>query len=615
MCGITGWLSFQRDLRTDRAAVDAMTRTMVCRGPDAEGVWVDQHIALGHRRLAVIDLDGGAQPMTVETPHGPVAMTYSGEAYNFTELREELRGRGHRFRTSSDTEVVLRAYLEWGEAVVDRLDGMYAFAIWDSRDEKLVLVRDRLGIKPFFFHPTDDGVLFGSEPKAILAHPLVKRVIKTDGLREMLNGWNTPGVAIWAGMREVRPGGLVVVDRSGVRERTYWSLEPHEHTDDLDTTIANTRDLFDDIVGHQLVADVQQCVLLSGGLDSSSLTVVAARQLAAQGERVHTYSVDFVGRNESFRPDLMRATPDSPFVHAVADHIGSVHQDIVLPYTSMADWENRRAVIAARDFPVGMADVDVPLYMLFKAIREHSTVALSGEGADEVFAGYPWFHIPEFADADVYPWMVPVLAAWDDANATGSMNPDLVAALDLESYFKDSYRDAAAAVESLPGEDEHERRMRIMCHLHLTRFLPMLLDRKDRISMAVGLEVRVPYCDHRLVDYVYNAPWAMKTFDGREKSLLRAAAGDLLPGPVRDRVKSPFPATQDDRYAGELQQMAKELVHDADHPVFQFANRAWMDEVVRMDPAEIPDSTREALDRTIDIATWVDIYQPEIQLD
>src|SRR5205814_1495966 len=144
-----------------------------------------------------------------------------------------------------------------------------------------------------------DGVLFGSEPKAILANPLAKRVIKTDGLREMLNGWNTPGVAIWSGMREVRPGGLVMVDRSGVRERTYWTLEPHEHTDDLDTTVATTRDLLDDIVGHQLVADVQQCVLLSGGLDSSSLTVVAARQLAAQGERVHTYSVDFVGRNES----------------------------------------------------------------------------------------------------------------------------------------------------------------------------------------------------------------------------------------------------------------------------------------------------------------------------
>ncbi|WP_033289312.1 asparagine synthase (glutamine-hydrolyzing) [Amycolatopsis jejuensis] len=614
MCGITGWVSYQRDLRTDRTPVEAMTRTMACRGPDAEGIWTGRHIALGHRRLAVIDLSGGTQPMTAHTPDGRVVITYSGEAYNFTELRDRLRGRGHRFETSSDTEVVLRAYLEWGEAVAERLDGMYAFAIWDARDEKLVMVRDRLGIKPFFFHPTADGVLFASEPKAILAHPLQKRVITADGLREMLNGWNTPGAEIWSGMREVRPGSLVVVDRSGVRERTYWTLEPREHIDDLESTVAVTRELFGDIVKHQLVADVPQCVLLSGGLDSSSLTVVAARQLAAQGERVHTYSVDFAGRNESFRPDSMRATPDSPFVHDVADHVGAIHRDIVLPFTSMADREHRRAVIAARDFPVGMADVDVPLYLLFKAIREHSTVALSGEGADEVFAGYPWFHVPELAHADLYPWMAPVLAEWDDANATGMMNPGLVAALDLETYFKDSYRDAAAAVEFLPGEDEHERRMRIMCHLHLTRFLPMLLDRKDRISMAVGLEVRVPYCDHRLVEYVYNTPWSMKTFDGREKSLLRAAAGDLLPASVRNRVKSPFPSTQDDRYAGELQQQARELTEDADHPVFRFADRRWVDEVVRMDPADVPDSTREALDRTVDIATWLELHQPEIEV-
>ncbi|MFD2467951.1 asparagine synthase (glutamine-hydrolyzing) [Amycolatopsis silviterrae] len=614
MCGITGWLSFERDLRAERAAVAAMSQTMACRGPDAEGGWADRHIAFGHRRLAVIDVEGGAQPMRAEVPGGSVVTTYSGEAYNFAELRAELRGRGHRFATSSDTEVVLRGYLEWGEAVAGRLEGMYAFAIWDGRDEKLVMVRDRLGIKPFFFSPTGDGVLFGSEAKAILAHPLAKRVIKADGLREMLNGWNTPGAGIWSGMREVRPGSLVVADRSGVRERRYWELGPAEHTDDLDATVATTRELLDDIVAHQLVADVPRCVLLSGGLDSSSLTVVAARRLAAHGERVHTYSVDFVGRNESFRPDQMRATPDSPFVHDVAGHIGSVHEDIVLPYTSMTDWENRKAVIAARDFPVGMADVDVPLYMLFKAIREHSTVALSGEGADEVFAGYPWFHVPEFANADVYPWMVPVLAAWDDSNANAMMNPDLRAALDLETYFKDSYRDAAATVESPPGETEQERRMRVMCHLHLTRFLPMLLDRKDRISMAVGLEVRVPYCDHRLVEYVYNTPWAMKTFDGREKSLLRAAAGDLLPASVRDRVKSPFPATQDERYAAELQQMARELTADADHPVFRFANRAWAEEVLRADPADIDDSTREALDRMIDIATWVDLYQPEIEL-
>ncbi|OKI10103.1 asparagine synthetase B [Streptomyces sp. CB02923] len=614
MCGISGWLAFDRDLTKEQATVDAMTDTMAYRGPDGRGTWVDRHVALGHRRLAVIDIEGGTQPMRVDTPNGPVVITYSGEAYNFTELREELRGRGHRFRTSSDTEVVLHAYLEWGEAMADRLNGMYAFAIWDSRHEKLVMIRDRMGIKPFYFHPTADGVLFGSEPKAILAHPMFKRVIDAEGLFELLSVCKTPGNAIWSGMREVRPGSLVVVDRSGVRERTYWKLESREHTDDLDTTIATIRDLLGDTVRRQLVADVPQCVLLSGGLDSSSLTALAARELAAQGEKVRSFSVDFDGLADNFRPDDMRATPDSPFVHDVADHVGSLHEDIVLPHTALTDLDARRAVMAAKDFPSGIADVDVSLYMLFKAIRQHSTVALSGETADELFGGYPWFRDPVAQRAGIFPWIIPVMSAWTKANPKGALNPDLVANNGLVTYLKDRYSEAVAEVEVLPGEDEQERRMRVMSHLHLTRFLQMLLDRKDRISMAVGLEVRVPYCDHRLVEYVYNTPWSMKSFDGREKSLLRAAAGDLLPRSVVERLKSPYPSTQDARYASGLQQMGKQLLSEQDHPIFQVVTRTTIDEMVKLDPATMPGPAREQLDRMIDIATWMDMHQPDIRV-
>ncbi|MGP3999108.1 asparagine synthase (glutamine-hydrolyzing) [Streptomyces sp. 8N706] len=614
MCGISGWLAFDHDLTKEQATVDAMTETMAYRGPDARGTWVDRHVALGHRRLAVIDIEGGKQPMRVDTPNGPLVITYSGEVYNFTELREELRRHGHRFRTASDTEVVLRGYLEWGEALADRLNGMYAFAVWDSRHEKLVMIRDRMGIKPFYFHPTADGVLFGSEPKAILAHPMFKRVIDADGLFELLSVCKTPGHAIWSHMREVRPGSLVVVDRAGVRERTYWKLATQEHTDDRDTTVAKIRDLLDDIVRRQLVADVPQCVLLSGGLDSSSITALSARKLAAHGEKVRSFSVDFAGLADNFRPDTMRATPDSPYVHDVADHVGSLHQDIVLPHTALTDPDARRAVMAAKDFPSGLADVDVSLYMLFKAIREHSTVALSGETADELFGGYPWFRDPVAQRAHIFPWMVPVLSEWSTSNPRGVLNPDLMATSDLVTYLKDRYSEAVADVELLPGEDEHERRMRVMCHMHLTRFLQMLLDRKDRISMAVGLEVRVPYCDHRLVEYVYNTPWSLKSFDGREKSLLRAAAGDLLPRSVADRLKSPYPSTQDARYAGGLQQMGRQLLSEPDHPIFQVVTRSSIDEMVKVDPATMPDPVREQLDRMIDIATWLDMYQPELRV-
>lgn len=183
MCGIAGWVDFARDLTAERGTVEAMTRTMACRGPDDEGIWLDRHVALGHRRLAVIDIEGGRQPMAAD---GLAVLTYSGEIYNFTELRQALKAKGHQFRTSSDTEVLLRGYLEWGEEVVDRLNGMFAFALWDARRQELLLVRDRLGIKPLFYYPLPDGVLFGSEPKAILAHPLVDPVIDADGLRAQL---------------------------------------------------------------------------------------------------------------------------------------------------------------------------------------------------------------------------------------------------------------------------------------------------------------------------------------------------------------------------------------------------------------------------------------------
>ena len=326
MCGITGWIDFRRDLETQRPALDAMTATMACRGPDAEGVWLSRSAALGHRRLSIIDLEGGVQPMVADTPDGPVAMTYSGEAYNFRELRDELRRRGHSFRTASDTEVVLRGYLEWGEDVADHLDGMYALGIWDGRTDKLILLRDRLGIKPLYLYETEDGVLFGSEAKAILAHPSVPAVVDADGLRELFAFVKEPGRAVWAGMREVRPGSMVIVDRGGLRERIYWRLEVAEHRDDTPTTVRHVRELLEASVGRQLFADVPQCVLLSGGLDSSALTALAGLKMAEQGERPRTFTVDFEQPDE-FTPDGLRGSRDAPFAREVVEHVGTDHTD------------------------------------------------------------------------------------------------------------------------------------------------------------------------------------------------------------------------------------------------------------------------------------------------
>ncbi|MEU1505347.1 asparagine synthase (glutamine-hydrolyzing) [Kitasatospora sp. NPDC005748] len=576
MCGIVGWVDFGRDLTREGATAQAMTDTMACRGPDAEGVWTAPHAMLGHRRLAVIDIEGGAQPMT--TPEtGPdgrplVVLSYSGEVYNFQEIREELVLLGHRFLTRSDTEVVLRSYLQWGSEFVHRFNGMFGLAIWDTRTQELLLVRDRLGVKPLFYYPIDGGVLFGSEPKAILANPRSTATLDLDGLRDALALARVPGRTPLKNLYEVRPGHILRVGRHGLREERYWSLETRPHTDDLDTTVATVRELIEDAVSRQMVSDVPLCALLSGGLDSSALTALAQRSLDAKdGSRVRTFSVDFVGLAGEFKPEQFRDAPDAPFAAELVRHVGTEHREILLDTAQLVDPGVRDTVLRAWDLPYGIGDHDPSLYLLFKAVRESSTVALSGESADEVFGGYLWFHDPVASQADTFPWhainRVPV-----SEQATSFLDPGLVKSLNLAEYVADEYRTAVGQVTHLPGDSDLERRMRLASHLNITRFLQMMLDRKDRMSMATGLEVRVPFCDHRLVEYVYNTPWAFKTFDGREKSLLRHATKDLLPRSIAQRRKAPYPSTQDLGYDRAINRELARIAGDRDAPARPLLN-------------------------------------------
>ena len=622
MCGICGWVDFDRDLGDDasRRTLAGMTRTMECRGPDAEGTWVDTHAALGHRRLAVIDLPGGSQPMELPDEAGQRApvLVYSGETYNFRELRRQLAARGHRFRTDSDTEVVLHAHREWGRddprKAVERLNGMFAYAIWDPGTEELVLVRDRLGVKPLYYYPTPDGVLFGSEPKAILANPLTERRVDLDGLRRALSWVHDPSNAVFAGLREVPPGAIVRVSRRGVQEERYWRLEDTGHTDDVPTTVRNVREILEDTAKRQLIADVPLCTLLSGGLDSSALTALAQKHVDGT---VRTFSVDFTGYEDNFTADDVRGTPDSPYVREVAQFVGTDHTDITLSTEQLMDPEVRAAALHARDIPAGIGDMDTSLYLLFKAVRERSTVALSGESADEVFGGYRDFHDADTVAADTFPWLAGRMMAHDPANP-GLFDGGLYRSLDLPGYLDAQYRKALAEVPELTGPaaaDPHERRMREICYLYLTRFLPNLLDRKDRMSMAVGLEVRVPFCDHRLVEYVFGTPWAHKTFDGREKSLLRAATADLLPESVVKRVKSPYPSTQDETYEKELRERAAQLLRRDDSPVSPLIDR---DAVRQRIDAPLDGNssmgTRIQLERVLDLDTWLRDYSVSLDL-
>jgi asparagine synthase (glutamine-hydrolysing) len=556
MCGIAGWLDLRRDLRSEGATARAMATTLACRGPDAEGVWTDEHAAIVHRRLAVIDLAGGAQPMTARRPGGTgeVVLTFSGEVYNYRALRAELADHGHRFTTRSDTEVVLAAYLRWGERCVERFTGMFAFAVWDADRRELLLARDHLGVKPLYLHTYPGGVLFGSEPKALLANPLFPAVLDDEGIVELfaMFGTRTPGRAVLRGLEEVRPGTTVVIGERGRRERRYWELAATEHTDDDATTVDTVRELLGDVVAGQLVADVPLCTLVSGGVDSSAVAALAARALAASGgDKLQTFAVDFAGSAQDFVADANRPERDAPYVEALVRHIGAQHTDVVLQTPDLLDVQRRAT--AARDLP-SLGDLDASLYLLFRAVQGRSTVALSGEAADEVFGGYAWFHDAAALARDGFPWSL------DDAGFAGVLSAELTGRLRPAEHVRGRYADALAEVPRLPGETGAAARLREVSHLALTRFLPVLLDRKDRMSMAAGLEVRVPFCDHRLVQYAWNLPWRQKALGGEPKGVLRAAVTGLLPPVLVHRPKTMYPATPDPGYDRAVRAQARDLL-------------------------------------------------------
>ncbi|GAA1428059.1 asparagine synthase (glutamine-hydrolyzing) [Microlunatus lacustris] len=554
MCGIAGWFDPTLDLREHGEVLQAMCDTQSCRGPDAEGVHVQPHAGLAHRRLAVLDPRDGLQPMTrTRDDGGVVAITYSGEVYNFQELREQLVRRGHRFHTRCDTEVVLVAYLEWGEQLVEHLVGIYAFAVWDPRAERLLLVRDRLGVKPLHWAPVGDGLVFGSEPKALLAHPGVDARIDGDGLVAMfaLFGVHRPGRTVLAGISEVPPGCYLVAEAGAVATTRYWELTARPHTDTAEQTTARVRELLGAAVTEQLASDVPLCALVSGGIDSSAVAALAQGALVGAGHQLATFTVDFADQAEHFVPDRDRPDLDAPYVAALVTELGTDHHRAVLPVPDMAALQRR--VTVARDLPA-IGDLDSSLLGLFQAVQGRFTVALSGESADEVFGGYAWFHDELAVGRPGFPWMM------DDLGLGNVLRSDLQQQLRPAERVRAEYAQALDAVPRLAGEDAQQQRYREVAHLALTRFLPVLLDRKDRTSMAVGVEVRVPFCDHRLVEYVWNVPWSMRHPGGRTKGLLRDAVADLLPPALLQRPKAMFPTVTDPGYDQRVRDAALGLL-------------------------------------------------------
>lgn len=569
MCGIAGFCDFKEDLtqayHKNKVIAERMGTVLKHRGPDASGEYITSHAAFSHRRLIVIDPAGGIQPMIRKQDDFEYALVYNGELYNTDEVRNILKLLGHEFDTSSDTEVLLRAYMQYGEKCVDYFNGIFAFAVWDSRRQSCFLARDRFGVKPLFYALRGDTLVFGSEIKALFEYPGVKPVIDRYGLCEIfgLGPARTPGCGVYKDIQELMPGYAAHFDADGLRIAPYWQLTAREHTDSYEQTVETTRELLFDAIRRQLVSDVPICTLLSGGLDSSIVSAVAAKELGESGRTLDTYSFDFVDNERYFRASSFQPSEDRPFVDIMTKAIGSNHRCLECDNDDLIS--GLYGAVLAKDLP-GMADVDSSLLYFCRRIKDNHTVCLSGECADEVFGGYPWFRDKEAYETDAFPWSKKLDLRKE------VLAPDLLARLPMDDYVSEQYHKSIDRAPKLNGESALRARQREISYLNITWFMTTLLDRKDRMTMASGLEVRVPFADHRLVEYLYNVPWDFKYRGEEVKALLKDAARDILPPEVIARKKSPYPKTYHPEYEQGLKYELRLILGDRYAPLHRLIN-------------------------------------------
>lgn len=571
MCGIAGWFSDRESIIGNIDTIERMSETLCRRGPDEHGTFLENHVCMLHRRLTVIDPETGKQPMIAAFGDKNITLVYNGELYNTEDLRRELLAHGHSFNGHSDTEVLLKSYIQWGEKCVEKLNGIFAFTVYDSRSNSLFMARDPIGVKPFFYFKYDGGILFGSEIKALLANPIVKPQIDEEGLMEIffIGPGRTNGGGVFKGVGELLPGECATYKDGRLDKKHYFKITAVEHIHDRKQTIEYVRYLLTDAIERQLVSDVPLCTFLSGGLDSSIISNVAAIYFKSKNKVLNTYSVNYVDNKKYFQKSLFQPNSDEDFIDIMVNHIGSNHHQVVLENTDL--YNALFDSVNARDLP-GMVDVDSSLLLFCREVKKDFTVALSGECADELFGGYPWYHNKDILFEECFPW------SRSQAIRRSILKDGFLP--HGEEYVHTRYSETVRQTDSLPSDTPHKKRMREMFMLNFNWFMQTLLDRKDRCSMYNGLEVRVPFCDYRIVSYAYNMPWELKALNGREKGIVREAFSDLLPETITWRKKSPYPKTHNPLYLKLTSEGAIKVLEDKTSPLNEFLNKDGILEII-----------------------------------
>ena len=617
MCGIVGFTNYDGNMRNEEAGrvLSNMNNTLSKRGPDENGIYIKEDICIAHRRLIVIDPEGGKQPMICRYLGNTYVITYNGQIYNTKELRKTLIDSGFTFEGHCDTEVLLKAFIYYGYNVVNHLNGIFAFAIWNEGKKELFLARDHFGVKPLFYSIKDNQLIFASEIKALFEYPSIYPKIDEQGIAELfgIGPAHTPGVGVFKGIEELKPANYLVFNRSGMRIKEYWKLKSRMHTDDFATTCSTVKELLTDAIERQLVSDVPLCTFLSGGLDSSIITLYSANYCRKHDlPMINTYSVDYVDNDKNFQKTDFQPNSDSDYINLITNKLGTKHHTIYLDTPELAD--SLKEAMIARDLP-GMADVDSSLLLFCKAVKKEATVSIMGECADEIFGGYPWFFREDALSSGTFPWSINI------SGRQHLLNPELQEKIDLKEYIDYRYNESLNEVELLNVDSKETKEKRKITYLTMNWFMQTLLSRTDRMGMYNGFELRVPFCDYRLAEYVWNIPWEIKALHGREKGLLRYIMKDELPKEIVDRKKSPYPKTWNPTYLKKVKGMLTEIMQNENSPITSLLNKEDIMEILNTDGKSF---TRpwfgqlmtgpQLMAYLCQVNMWLEIYKPEIEI-
>ena len=577
MCGIVGFVNFKQVLTKHKNVLLNMNSSLINRGPDEDGYYIKEHVALAHKRLIVIDPKGGKQPMVEQLSENEYVIVYNGQIYNTKELRQTLEENGFTFKGHSDTEVLLKSYIYYGKNVVHHLNGIFAFAIWDQKNEELFIARDHFGIKPLFYTMQNNSFIFASEIKAIFQYPGVKKILNSQGIAELfgIGPAHTPGTTVFDNIFELKPSYFAIFNRSGFHLEKYWKLASMPHTENFAQTCDHLSFLLKDAITRQLVSDVPLCTFLSGGLDSSIITKFASDYCFENNlAPLDTYSIDYVDNDKNFVKSDFQPNSDNYYINLMVNKLHTKHHSIVIDTPELAEYLEDAMI--ARDMP-GMADIDSSLLLFCKNVKPYATVSLTGECADEIFGGYPWFFRDDALHSGTFPWSIAI------SERQTLLAPHIAKRVDLKGYIDYRYNESLSEVEILDTDSPETAEKRKISYLTLNWFMQTLLDRSDRMAMYSGFELRVPFFFFLLAQYVWNIPWEIKALNGREKGLLRYVSRKFLPSEIVDRKKSPYPKTHNPTYLAKVKSMLSDIMAKTNAPINSLLNRDYIMEILETD--------------------------------